>query len=207
MQGERREGAFAAVSCVLRRVVDGVDEEQELFVAQSSSQCGDGLAEPRAESSHNEKPGCTAWLVRPTTDARLDDTDPLAAHSVVRRPRFTKNVNALGSLRPTDVFQRAWTNAGGKLAARSEAWGRNAEHEEGESKSGERLVCTADFLQTALAAKKQDLLILVILRLYEKGFGNRESQFWHSTAVLHVRQSLDFDFFAGSHNQLHVSTY
>lgn len=157
------------------------------------------------EYSRNDKPGCTAWIVMPTTDARLDDTDPLAAHSAARRPRFRKNINAFGSLRPTDVFQRAWVNGSGKLVGWSEAWGRNAKHEDGESENGERLVCEAEFLQAVLAAQKQDLLILVVLRRYEKGFGNRESQFWHTTAVLHVRQSLDFDFYAGSHDQQHVS--
>jgi hypothetical protein len=157
------------------------------------------------EYSRNDKPGCTAWIVRPTTAARLDDTDPLAAHSVVRRLRFRKNVNALESLRPTDVFQRAWVNASGRLVAQSEAWGRNAKYDEDETESGKRLVCTADFLQTVLAAKKQDLLILVILRRYENGVGSRESQFWHTTAVVHVRQSLGFEFHPGGHNQLHIN--
>jgi hypothetical protein len=157
------------------------------------------------EACMNKKPGCTPWIVRPTTDARLDDTDPLGAHSVVRRLRFTKNVNDIGSLRANDAFQRAWVNASGTTLARSEAWGRNAKHEDGDGESGERLVCGSDFLRMVLAATNQDLLILIILRLYEKGIGSRESQFWHTTAVVHIKQSLEFDFYLGSNHQLHAS--
>jgi hypothetical protein len=159
------------------------------------------------EACMSRKPGCTPWIVRPTANARLDDTDPLGANSVGQRPRFTKNVNALGSLRANDVFQRAWVNASGKTLARSEAWGRNAKHEDGDGESGERLVCSRDFLRTVLAARKQDLLILIILRLYEKGVGSRESQFWHTTAVVHVKQSLEFDFYLGSNHQLHANRF
>ncbi len=77
----------------------------------------------------------------------------------------------------------------------------------GSQKGGERLMCTAEFLQTVLGSKKQDLLILIVLRRYDKGVGNRESQFWHTTAVVHVKQSLQFDFYLGSQNLLHVNRY
>jgi hypothetical protein len=159
------------------------------------------------EACMNEKPGCMPWIVTPTTDARLDNHDPLAAYSVIRRLRFTKNVNALGSLRPNDAFQRAWVNASGRTVARSEAWGRNAKHEDGDGESGERLLCSRDFLRTVLAPKKQDLLILIILRRYEKGIGSRESQYWHTTAVVHVKQSLEFCFYQGNINKLHEDRY
>jgi hypothetical protein len=157
------------------------------------------------EAYMNKKPGYTPWIVMPTTDARLDDTDPLGAHSVVRRLRFTKNVNAIGSLRANDAYQRAWVNASGTTLARSEAWGHNAKHEDEDGESGERLLCSRDFLRTVITTQKQDLLILIILRRYEKGVGSSESQYWHTTAVIHVKQSLEFYFYQGNINQLHAN--
>lgn len=174
----------------------------------------DGLCDPLLPTSEHIEDLIKAFrtrlgqaVVNPTTDARLDDTDPLGAHSVVRRLRFTKNVNVLGSLRATDAFQRAWMNESGKMFAQSEAWGRNAKHEDGNGQSGERLVCNSDFLRKVLAAKKQDLLALIILRVYQEGIGGRESQFWHTTAVVHIKQSLEFAFYLGSNNQLHANRF
>ncbi len=159
------------------------------------------------EFSRSEKPGCTPWIVCASTVVRLDETDPLAAHSVVRRMQFTKDVNALGPLQPTDAFKRAWTSPTGEIVARSEAWGRNSTREDGGSDSGERLVCSAEFLRTVLQAKKTELLLLIILRRYEKELSSRPSQYWHTTAVVRIEPSLQFESYTGSQNQLHVSRF
>lgn len=49
--------------------------------------------------------------------------------------------------------------------------------------------------------------MLVILRRYDKGFGSRDSQYWHTTAVVRVDQSLDFEFYPGAVNKLHELKY
>jgi hypothetical protein len=159
------------------------------------------------ERSHSEKKPYRPWIVWPSTEPRLDGTDPLGANSVMRRPHLAKAVNAVGMLKTTDPFKRTWTDSEGRVAVRSEAWGRNRMHDEEEPVSGERLVCSGDFLKTILAKLRAELLLLVVLRRYDKGFGNKDSQYWHTTAVIRVKQSLDFEFFPGVCNTPHVMKY
>jgi len=165
---------------------------------------------PQAESyedgeeySHSEKKPFVPWIVSPYIETRLDETDPLGVSSAVRRPRFTKEVNAIRDLKAVDSFNRTWTDAMGKAAARSEAWGRNRTHDEDEAISSERLVCSSDFLKDVLMERHAELLALIILRRYEKGLGRRDSQFWHTTAVVRIKQSLDFEYYPGLANKLY----
>jgi hypothetical protein len=159
------------------------------------------------EHSRSEKAPYKPWIVSPSTEMRLDETDPLGANSVMRRLHFAKTINAIGMLKTTDPFKRTWTDSEGQVVARSEAWGWNRMHDEEDSIRGERLVCSADFLKKVLAKQHAELLLLVILRRYDKGFGSQRSQFWHTTAVVRVKQSLDFEFFPGVINELHATRY
>jgi hypothetical protein len=169
---------------------------------------------PRAEEydggeeySRSEREPYQPWIVWPSIEARLDETDPLGVTSAVRRLHFTEAVNAISSLRSLDPFKRTWADSTGRVAARSEAWGRNRGHDEEESISGERLVCSSDFLKNVLVARSVDLLVLVILRRYDKGFGSRDSRYWHTTAVVRIRQSLDFEYYPGVVNKLQEMKY
>jgi hypothetical protein len=159
------------------------------------------------EDSRSEMRQVKPWIVLPSIEARLDETDPLGATSAVRRLRFTKAVNAIRSLKARDPFGRTWADPEGKLAAHSEAWGRNPTHDEEEAVSGKRLVCRAEFLREVLLNRRAELVMLLILRRYEKGFGSRHSQYWHTSAVIRIDQSLGFDFYPGSVNKLHVMKY
>lgn len=159
------------------------------------------------EYSRSKMESYTPWIVCPSYASRLDETDPLGADSVIRRLHFTRAINAISSLKATDPFKRIWTDSKNKLAARSEAWGRNRTYDKEEWISGERLVCSADFLKNVLVQQRAELLLLIILRRYDKGIGNRESQYWHTTAVIRVEQSLDFEFYPGAINKLHVMKY
>ena len=147
------------------------------------------------------------WIVRPSVEYGLDETDPLGAPSAVRRFYFTKSVNAISSLKALDPFRRTWVDSKERVVARSEAWGRNPAHDEDESISAERLVCSPGFLKDLLLKRRAQLLVLVILRRYDKGFGSRNSQYWHTTAVVRVDQSLDFEFYPGAVNKLHELKY
>jgi hypothetical protein len=155
----------------------------------------------------NEKENYEAWVVCPSPDTWLDEDDPLGATSAMRRPHFTKSINALRSLQSGDSFNRAWFNSKGECMAHAEAWGGVGRYEEDGSRTGIRLVCASSFLRDVLAAKSADLLLLIKLERYEKGLGNRDSQFSHTTAVVRIKQSLDFEFYRGAVNHLHQMTY
>ena len=159
------------------------------------------------ESYRSGKEPYQPWIVWPSTEMRLDGTDPLAAYSAIRRLHFAKTVSGVGMLKTTDPFKRKWIDSEGRVAARSQAWGRIRMHDEEDPTSGERLVCSADFLKTVLAKHRAELLLLVVLRRYDKGLGSRGSQYWHTTAVIRVNKSLDFEFFPGLINELHVMKY
>ena len=119
----------------------------------------------------------------------------------------TKEINAINSLTASDPFKRTWIDPKGQVAARSEAWGRNPMHNEEESVSGDRLVCSSDFLKDVLAKRHTDLLVLIILRRYDKGYGSQQSKYWHTTAVVRIDHSLNFEFYPGVVNELHEMTY
>jgi hypothetical protein len=159
------------------------------------------------EYSRSGKEPYIPWIVWPSVEARLDETDPLGVTSAVRRFYFTKTVNAIRSLRPLDPFRRTWADPAGIVAVRSEAWGRNPSHDEEESISERRLVCSSNFLKDILLKRRLELLVLLRLRRYDKGFGSRESQYWHTTALVRVTQSLHFKFILGVVNKLHEMKY
>ena len=116
-------------------------------------------------------------------------------------------MNAIGQLKAPDPFRRAWVDPSGRVAARSEAWGGNPSHDEEEAISAERLVCSSGFLKDVLLKRRADLLVLVILRLYDKAYGSERSKYWHTTAVVRIDRSLDFEFYPGAINKAHVVKY
>jgi hypothetical protein len=170
---------------------------------------------PRAEgyydggesSRRSENEPFEPWIVCPSIEARLDETDPLGVTSAVRRLYFSKAVNAISSLKALDPFRRTWVDPKGRVAARSEAWGRNPAHDEEEAISAERLVCSSEFLKGVLLKRRGELLVLVILRRHDKGFGSRDSQYWHTTAVVRIDQSLKFEFYPGAISKPHAMKY
>jgi len=159
------------------------------------------------EYSRSGKEPYKPWIVWPSVEARLDESDPLGVTSAVRRLYFTKAVNAISSLKPLGPFRRTWADPTGRVAARSEAWGFNPAHGEEESISAKRLVCSSGFLKDVLLKGGTELLVLVILRRYDRGFGSRDSQYWHTTAVVRIDQALGFEFYPGASNKLHVMKY
>ncbi len=169
---------------------------------------------PRAEEydgggeySRPEREPYKAWIVWRSVEARLDETDPLGVTSAVRRLCLTKAVNAISSLKALDPFSRTWVDPTGRVAVRSEAWGRNPAYDEEKPISAKRIVCSSGFLNDVLLKRRAELMVLVMLRRYDKGFGSRDSQYWHTTAVVRIDQSLDFEFYPGAINKPHVMQY
>jgi hypothetical protein len=159
------------------------------------------------EYSHSENEPCKPWIVWPYVEAGLDEADSLGVTAAVRRLYFSKAINAISSLRAVDPFKRTWVDPTARVAVRSEAWGRNPRNDEQEAVSAERLVCSSRFLKDVLVKRRSDLLVLVVLRRYDKGSGSRDSQHWHTTAVVRIDKTLDFELFSGAVNQPHVIKY
>lgn len=159
------------------------------------------------EFSHSEQNQFKPWIVLPSTETRLDETDPLGADCAVRRLHFTKAVNVIAGLKTPDPFHRKWINAKGKVMAQAEAWGKNRSNDEDEANNGQRLICNTDLLRQVLINENAELLLLIVLRRYDRGYGNRDSQYWHTTAVVRIKQSLKFEYYAGKINELHVTKY
>jgi len=67
--------------------------------------------------------------------------------------------------------------------------------------------CSRGFLKTLLSTKKLDLLVLVVLRKYRKNYGGEKSEYWHSTAVIHIDKSLNHTFYPGLANKPHESRW
>ena len=83
--------------------------------------------------------------------SKTDGTDPLGANSVVRRPHLAKVINEITGLQTSDPFRRTWTDSSRNIMVRSEAWGRNRNHDGEDHTSGERLVCSSHFVRNLLA--------------------------------------------------------
>jgi len=160
------------------------------------------------EFSHSTKVPFEPWVVWPSAEARLDGTDPLGANSVVRRPHLAKVINEITGLQTSDPFRRTWTDSSRNIMVRSEAWGRNRNHDGEDHTSGERLVCGSHFVRNLLAKlSDKELFLLLVLRRYEKSSGNRGSQYWHTTGVVRLKKSLDWEFYPGVVNALHEMKY
>lgn len=146
------------------------------------------------------------WIIRPSISTFLDKTDSWGSYSAINRPRFSEKFCSLFSLRPTDRFERSWADAKHDNVALSEAWGCHSHHEHG-SIAGSRLSCSRNLLKRVLKTVDCDLLLLVILRRYEKGYSSEPSRYWHTTAVVRVQRDLKFKFFPGASNKLSDNKY
>lgn len=157
--------------------------------------------------SRSEKSLFEPWIVWPSIETRLDETDPFGVISAVRRLYFTNEVNAIASLKALDPFMRTWVDPEGRMAVRSEAWRCKPAHDEEESISAKRLVCSSKFLKDVLLNRRSELLLLIRLRRHVEGFGSRQSQYWHTTSVVRITQLLDFELNLGTVNKLQVMEY
>ena len=159
------------------------------------------------EYLRSSKPNHTPWVVSPSISVGLDEMDPLGSPSAVCRSHFAKHVDSLDSVRASDPFKRCWINSTGAVLAHAEAWGRASCHDDDRPKKGDRLLCKARFLSTVLATNEAELVLFIRLRRYNKSFGSRDSEYWHTTAVLRITPSLGLVFYPGASNKLHKPKY
>jgi hypothetical protein len=145
---------------------------------------------------------CVPWIVCPYLEGRLDEGDPLASICTMHRPHFAENIVKTFSLRTNDPFKRIWKNPSGITMAYSEAWGKESKFRGEASCSGVRLRCLRKLLRTVLTKQNSDLVILVKLQRYEEGFGNRNSWFSNTIAVIRMKRNLNFEFYKGAVNKI-----
>lgn len=147
------------------------------------------------------------WLIWRESEAGIDETDPLGVPHAHQRILFSKNIPTLASLRPRESFERSWVDSNGQVLARSEVWGRSPAYDEAEGMSGQRLVCHSQLVGDVLAERDAELVVLIRLRKYVKSFGDRQSEYWHTTAAVRIDASLDCHLYRGVANKLHESKY
>jgi hypothetical protein len=160
-----------------------------------------------AESLDGELYPFEAWVAASHDESDLDEADPLATNSVVGRTQFSKQICATFGLESSDPFNQIWTTPDGNVAATSEAWGHNLKYEDDSESPAERLVCRSQTLTNVLSKKQTDLIILVKLRRYEKGYGHKSGEFWHTVGVLRVDSAMNFEYYPGEANKLHASSF
>jgi hypothetical protein len=146
------------------------------------------------------------WIVCPSWEGRIDEYDPLGSICTMRRPRFAKHILETLSINSDDPFRRAWKDSSGKVMARSEAWSLLNRYNE-EPTQGMRFLCSEELIKRMLDKLKMNLLILVRLQRYEKGYGSSESRFSNTVAVIRINDKLNVEFYKGAANKLHKNKY
>ena len=152
----------------------------------------------------SQKPECVPWVVSPSGEGKLDEHDLLGSVRAVRRPRIAQSFASPLGLRPDDPFARVWVNGRGRILARAEAWGQDNEHSEEPTVSGGRLLCSRRLVKSVLRGNNSDLLMLVALQRYEKGYRpHSEGKYTHTVAAIRVTKSLDVKYYKGRINYLY----
>ena len=116
-------------------------------------------------------------------------------------------MNNSSRLTPADPFGREWIDPAGSTLVRSEVWAASSGRHSDSRGDGTRLLANTQLVQQVLKARASDLLLLVILRRHEQGFGLENSKFWHTTAVARVTPALKLELYPGRINALHKSRY
>ncbi|MCK4394018.1 NACHT domain-containing protein [Candidatus Bipolaricaulota bacterium] len=146
------------------------------------------------------------WVVRPSGVAQLDEHDPYGVSCANLRPRLARDFSASCSLTSDDPFGRMWEASQGRSALRAQAWGRKDKDSEEGPHSGLRLLCKSSVLKRILAKYDKELLLLIKLQRYEKGYRG-DSKWTHTIAVVRITKTLDLEYFKGRINHLHESRY
>jgi hypothetical protein len=95
-----------------------------------------------------------------------------------------------------------WVDSEGKVIARAEAWGRELKNQENESQTGERLVCSSDFLLKVLAQKQTSLVMLINAQHYKESVPKGEGHFANSAAGVVLSVSGRMAYFPGLINHV-----
>ena len=146
-----------------RRVANHLIEEEPLLAwlpFYSEASTGDDYL-------MNDKDDSMPWLAHPSPEGRLDDNDPIGSIDVVRRPRIARVFGDKLKLNTADPFGRVWKDRKRRVITHSAVWGRASESSDN---SGVHLTCSTAALKDLLATNNADLLMLIRLERYERGY-------------------------------------
>ncbi|WP_230589651.1 ATP-binding protein [Pseudomonas chlororaphis] len=157
-------------------------------------------ADPSDELSH---PPFIPWVVDNRTDGGIDKPDPFGTVEAAGRRTLSSALNTFAQLKSVDPYGRDWTNSSGALLMRSEVWCQETDRTDEGRSSGTRILCRQELIKSYLAENNASLVVLIVLRQYKPGFGDRSSEFKHTTAVVQVNESLEFVYYSGFTDELH----
>lgn len=157
--------------------------------------------------NHHGRDNCSTWIVWPSGEGRLDEDDPTVSIDVNRKPRIAQKFASTWDLKRGDPFGRVWKNKHGKVMVRSLAWGYESKYTEEGLGSGVSLVCSKALLSDLLSKNDSDLLLLINLQRYEKGYEFRSSKYTHTVAVVRLKKSLEIEYHKGRVNHLYQPEY
>ncbi|UVM66142.1 NACHT domain-containing protein [Pseudomonas sp. B21-009] len=150
--------------------------------------------DPDAARSHSP---FIPWVVDVNAAEGLDASDTLGVGSAASRLKLASHVNAFAQITAEGPYGRRWVDPSGAVLVHSETWSQQADRYKEHRSSGTQLRCRTDLLQRYLTANSANLLILIVLRQYEPGFGNRSSRSRHTVAVVEVTESLTVAYHPG----------
>jgi hypothetical protein len=162
------------------------------------------------EYLRGEKKEYTPWIVCPSGETRLDEHDPFGTPTANIRPRISRDFAATLGLRLVERFGRAWQGKSGATVVRAEAWGRKEPDDDSGRERGPhpglRLSCSTSSLKKLLSKHDKDLLVLVNLQRYKKGYRDN-GKYAHTVAVVRLTKSLKSVFAKGCVNRPYVFRY
>jgi hypothetical protein len=144
------------------------------------------------------------WLVHPSLEGRLDETDAIGSIDVVRRPRIARVFADKLKLNTGDPFGRVWKDRKRRIITHSAVWGRASESSDN---SGVHLTCSTAALKELLAANNADLLLLVRLEKYDQGFRHESGKYTHTLAVARITKGLHLEYYKGRINHVYKFQY
>jgi hypothetical protein len=114
-------------------------------------------------------PPAEPWVTHLRAELKIDEDDPYASGTAVRRVRPAKHIIEAFGLCADDRWADAWRDGDGRAVFRSLAWGQTTGEGEHEiSDSGSALECERAYLSKLLTVLDRDLVLLVKLRHYQE---------------------------------------
>lgn len=149
----------------------------------------------------------TPWVVESKLNEGLDASDPLGVAQAALRLRLTSQINTFAQIRMEDPFGRRWVDPTGAVVVHSETWSQHEDRYEEHRSSGTQLLCRTSLVERYMTANSASLLILIVLRQFEPGFGDHPSRSRHTTAVVEITESLKINYHPGWSNELNKEEF
>ena len=144
-----------------------------------------------------DKKEYSPWIVSPSGEVRIDEHDPYGVSVANFRSRLAQEYSRFCKLSSKDPFGCVWKNNRGTILVRVEAWGRDETSSEFGPRPGSRLWCRSRLLKDVLTKYDKELLLLFLLRRYEKQTYRSSGRYFYSTGVARIDKLLNVKYFKG----------